>query len=165
MGEEKKEMYCSKCGSEHEINAKFCTNCGNPLNEAVPADVAETEEIVNSLRETGNNNDYYQQTPYYEQKTVPVKESNGNIGFAIASMICGILSLLCCCLTGINAVFAIAAIILGIVSIYNKYDGRGMAIAGIVTGCIALVFFVILIVLGSLGFFNEFLNDLMYDFY
>lgn len=77
---------------------------------------------------------------------------NGSPGFAIASMILGILSLLCCCVSAFSLICAIVAIILGIVGIYNKYDGKGMAIAGIVMGSISLVVFVIIIVfVGSAG--------------
>lgn len=104
---------------------------------------------------------------YYQQQTAPAPQAagNGNIGFSIASMVCGILSIVCCCLSVISGIFALAAIVLGIISLYNKYDGRGMAIAGIVLGAVFLVFYILLIALGVFGGMAEMMRDWMYDFY
>ena len=68
---------------------------------------------------------------------------------AIVSMICGILSIptcFCSCFApGVNSPLALAAVVLGIISL-NKmksepqmWKGGGMAIAGIVTGGIGLI--------------------------
>lgn len=62
------------------------------------------------------------------------------LGFGIASMVLGIISLLCFC-TCINVVLAILAIIFGIIQIVS-YEGKGMAIAGIVTATISVILFV-----------------------
>ncbi len=64
------------------------------------------------------------------------EESKGYIGFAIASLVCGILSIICCCIPGLSSVLSIAAVALGIVTLVKGYEGRGFAIAGIVTGAI-----------------------------
>ncbi len=64
------------------------------------------------------------------------EESKGYIGFAIASLVCGILSIICCCIPGLSSVLSIAAVALGIVTLVKGYEGHGFAIAGIVTGAI-----------------------------
>lgn len=50
-------------------------------------------------------------------------------------------------------ILAIAAIVLGIIVLKNKYDNKGMAIAGIVTGGIALFIWLIILILGGTGVF------------
>ncbi len=73
--------------------------------------------------------------------TVAAPESNG---MAIAALVLGILSLVTFWLCGLGAVLGLVAIVLGAVALSkaNKTparDGRGQAIAGIVTGAIAVV--------------------------
>ena len=67
-------------------------------------------------------------------------EGGGNIGFSIASLICGIISMLCCICSCANLPLCIAAIVLGIITLTKHYDGKGMAIAGIITGGLGLIF-------------------------
>jgi hypothetical protein len=87
------------------------------------------------------------------------------VGYGITSMVCGILSLLTSCLSLIpyaGVVFLGMQVILGIVAICFgaaglKTQGRGMAIAGLVTGIIGVALFVLLlvIVLVFVGTFAE----------
>ncbi len=58
-------------------------------------------------------------------------------GLAVASLVLGILSLVTCCL-GIGAFLGLAAVILGGISLAKK-QGKGLAIAGLITGGIGLV--------------------------
>lgn len=112
---------------------------------------------------------YDSQHQYYS--TMPVEEpkrKGGYIGFSIASMVCGILSIICCCLAIYGIILAIAAIVLGIVTLCFKYDGKGMAIAGIILGGLGLilaVFWFISVSFGSAstsGILEEFSE--LYDF-
>ncbi|MDE6202725.1 MAG: zinc-ribbon domain-containing protein, partial [Lachnospiraceae bacterium] len=34
MSEEKKTIYCTQCGSENDVNSKFCSNCGSKLGQS-----------------------------------------------------------------------------------------------------------------------------------
>lgn len=88
----------------------------------------------------------YQQMPYYQQ---PVGNTyvqpagngtsgNGMVGFAITSLICGICSILACCVPFFDIVLAMTGLILGIVAIAKKYSGQGMAAAGVVCSAIGL---------------------------
>ena len=97
-----------------------------------------------------------------------MKEGGGNIGFAIASLVCGILSLLCCCLDLFSPILAIAAIVLGVITLCFKYDGKGMAIAGIATGGVALVFRIIILIIAfatGTTAYEEFMRGFMDEFY
>ncbi len=78
----------------------------------------------------GNNmyNNYYQQ---------PARKGNG-VGFGIASLVLGIVSLLLFC-TCINWITAILAIIFGIVQITANRE-HGLAIGGIITAGMSLLF-------------------------
>ena len=82
-----------------------------------------------------------------DNSSMPV--SNGNIGYSIASMVCGILSILCCCFTYLGIILAIAAIVLGIVSLKKNADGRGMAIAGLITGGVGAVLAIIVLIMAA----------------
>lgn len=71
-------------------------------------------------------------------------------GFAIASMVIGILSLvLCCCSEYIGLVLGILAIIFAVIA--KKQSPSGMATAGLVCGIIALVLSAVSIILGLLA--------------
>lgn len=74
----------------------------------------------------------------------PVNNANPNNGFAIGSLICGIVGILCCCCCGGGTVIGIVGIILAVVS-RGKNGGKmsGLAIAGLVCSIIASVFGII----------------------
>ena len=67
-------------------------------------------------------------------------------GFSIASMVLGIVSLVCCCIWYISIPCSILAIVFSIVG--KKKGGKGMATAGLVLGIIAIALYVLLVVLG-----------------
>ncbi len=75
---------------------------------------------------------------YYVQE----KKSNG---ICIASLVCGLVSFLGCC----NPFYlvSLAAVILGIVGVCGSYSGKGMAIAGIILGVLAVLIWVVLDIL------------------
>jgi len=83
----------------------------------------------------------------------------GNIsGLAITSMILGIVSLFLIFIPILGQLLPIVAIVLGIIGLRNinqdnTLSGKGMSIAGIVVGAVALVISVIIIV-GMVALFN-----------
>lgn len=90
-------------------------------------------------------NQPYGTAPVYNQ--VPV--ANPNNGFAIGALVCGILSVvLCCCVYGIlSLILGILAIVFAVLS--KKQNGgklSGLAIAGLICGCVGLLFSVIYII-------------------
>lgn len=89
-----------------------------------------------------------------ENKTAPVKDRKG---LAISSMVLGIIALVFFCLWYISIPCGILAIVFGILSI--KSTGKGMAIAGLVTGSIGFVLTVLIFVsLFIFGFTTAFLD-------
>lgn len=161
------KIYCTSCGAENETSAHFCVSCGAKLEpvvqepdinvneavETVTGDVVVDQDSVdadqNAYRNTYSQDTYTQTTQstqtYYSVPEEP-KKGGGYIGVAIASLICGILALICCpvaccgaCCGGFNILLAIAAIALGIITLVKAFDGKGMAIAGLICGGIALI--------------------------
>ena len=81
-------------------------------------------------------------------------------GLGIASMVLGIVSIVCCCIGGYAIITAILAIIFSAIRMKVKSDG--FAIAGLVTGIIGIVFngFIWIAYLAGL---EEYLYELAYE--
>jgi len=64
-----------------------------------------------------------------------------SVGLAVASMVLGILSIVCWCNLYLSLPMGIVGLVLGVVSVKGDKGGKGMAITGIVLSivCIALV--------------------------
>ena len=89
-----------------------------------------------------------------------VPQQNAGSGFAITSLVCGILSILCCyCTLGVTVIPAIMAIIFGIVA-QKKGQSKGLSIAGIITGVIGLLLslgmIIYIVFVGGLTFLESF---------
>ena len=182
-------MICKNCSAEIKEGSAFCQNCGYAVNSftapTTPAnnEVINTETVLNGepIQNTAQENTAVPPTmpeanvgqfpPAYIPPNVqngqfipPVENKNDPKGFAIASLVLGIVSLvttLCCC--G-GFVFSILAIIFGILG--KKSSKSSLATAGLVMGIIAVVFSIISIII-SLVFsatgmdvgIESFLND------
>ncbi len=87
-------------------------------------------------------------------------EPKPSSGFAITSLVCGILSILCCyCTLGVTVIPAIMAIIFGIVA-QKKGQSKGLSIAGIITGVIGLLLslgmIIYIVFVGGVAFLESF---------
>ncbi|NLC17767.1 MAG: DUF4190 domain-containing protein [Clostridiales bacterium] len=133
-----------------------------------------------SYGQQNNQPQYNQQQPQYQFGQPPYQQSynyqpgneqkNGGYGMAVASLVLGIFGVLfgCCSVWFINIPAAIAALILGIMSIRNKKAGKGMAIAGIILSSIALVIGILaligtIILLTNPYLYEEMLSDMFGD--
>lgn len=76
----------------------------------------------------------YNQSNLYQQPAPPRKAN----GFAIASMVCGIVSLVCCC-AGLGLPLGALALLFAILTRRKGQQMNPMAITGIVTGIIGLL--------------------------
>lgn len=65
-------------------------------------------------------------------------------GFAIASLVLGILSLVCCCFWYVSGIFAVIGLVFSIIVLVKHKPGRGMAIAGLICSAIGLIIAVIM---------------------
>ncbi|MGN1147527.1 MAG: DUF4190 domain-containing protein [Lachnospiraceae bacterium] len=84
---------------------------------------------------------YYQgqmQNSYIYQQPGQLPKNNGMIGFAITGMICGILSIISCCFSIVGILIAAVGLVFSIIALAKKYDGRGMALAGVICSAIGL---------------------------
>jgi hypothetical protein len=107
-------LTCSKCGAIQAEGSRFCSVCGNPVLEPQAAAPA---------------------VPLPPPVPAPIvaEETSGK---AVASLICGIINVF---------PFCVVAIILGHISLSQigksagRLKGRGLAIAGLVTGYLGLV--------------------------
>lgn len=178
--------FCSNCGAKLEKAKADTTECGKddpvfsaeqaaPVYEKVEAEIVNEEkkpvqdeiQINYGADEGTYSSGGYEssQSRYYSSNNaseVNYASSNGNIGIAIASMVCGILSLICCCFSLFSLVLGVAAVVLGIVCLSGKYEGKGMAIAGIITGGIGIFIWVIFILIGGSGMLMELMNEIAY---
>lgn len=140
-------MSCKYCGAPIVEGEKFCRNCGNaiPVTETVEVEtVSEPESVETTDTYEDSYENYYESSEEdsYEQpqfENYDNQTSGGGSGLAIASMVLGILSVVCCCLSFITVILGIAAVVCGVISIVKGYNGKGMAIAGIVTGGLGLL--------------------------
>lgn len=82
---------------------------------------------------------------YYDQNSYNSGEeenpNSGKKGFAVTSLILGIVSLVCCC-CGFGYITAPISIIFAIIVLVKKYGGKGMAIAGIIMSAICIILLV-----------------------
>lgn len=105
-----------------------------------------------------------QQTPYTPPAGQPPKQTDG---LGIASMILGILSLICCWVPFLGFLFGIIGLILGLCA--RRIDGKksGFAIAGIITSSIGVLLGIFMIIaaildIGTLDRYSDF--DYWYRF-
>ena len=115
---------CPECGIEISTEAKYCPYCGR---------------LIEGQR--------YQNTYYHQPEQ---NQHSGSSGLAIASMVLGVLSLVFMCL-GVGWIFGIIGIVLGLASLCRNNLGYNMALAGVITSGISLIFIVLIIFIGFLG--------------
>lgn len=166
-------MTCKSCGAEIADGAKFCENCGNKIEEPVNETVNEAANEVTEEKEPerveaevvsgGASESTYSESSAAAPAGADIEK--GPQGYSIASLVCGILGLLCCCCGWIGLVISVAGIVLGIIALNKNCEGRGMAIAGIVCGGIgALVALTGVIVAAATGSITDAMNvDEIYD--
>lgn len=136
-----------------------------PVQEEIQINYGAPQDAPGSAASQYSSYNTSGQVQYYSSENSTVTESNGCIGISIASLVCGILSLVCCCVYTVGILLAIAAIVLGIISLVKKFDGRGMAIAGIATGSIGIVLIILVVVLAASTAFADIWPEITNDLY
>ena len=116
------------------------------------------ESKVNAL------DNYYYTEPKDEVKEVnePVlekPEKPKTLLFAVLSLVFGILSVVCCCVTYLSLIFSVASIVFSIVSKKQLGYFNGLAIAGLILGIFGAVFGISMIVIEIA--FKEYLDELI----
>lgn len=111
------------------------------------ANNAVQEELPTYTESFGNAYSY--EAPVYEGATA--SEPKKLIGLSIASMVLGILSIVCCWIWYLGGFFALVGLVLGIISMVKKCSGKGMAVAGIICSAIGLIISAVMIVIVIAG--------------
>lgn len=156
---------CPTCQENYtDDTLNFCLNDGVTLVFA--KDDAPPTVFLNKPRETNPNWTGYQ-APTYENQQMAQRQTYGMYGqnqlrsilrnetLPSISLILGILSVLFMCCYGGGLITGIPAIITGFIGISNankdpmRYGGKGLAIAGLITGIvgtIATILFILLLI-------------------
>lgn len=103
--------------------------------------------------DNNNNISFEDLTGTSPRPQAPQKQTNG---FAIASMVLGIISVLCCCIGYISIILGILAIVFFAIDRKTNGKSNGMAIAGLILGIFGILMGVLAIVSSISGFMNEY---------
>jgi len=91
------------------------------------------------------------EAPFPPEPEAPLPAAEGTSGLAIASLICGIVSIASCCLIiGIPAIIT-GHMALGRIKISGQ-GGRGMALAGLIMGYVSIIATILFLLLGGLAY-------------
>jgi type IV pilus assembly protein PilA len=129
-------MFCTTCGTQNPEQARFCTNCGQPLAPA--ANMAPPPPI-----------------PPPPATGVPTATDARNDGKAVASLILGI-----CSLTILSILAGIPAVILGHMSrsdirkSMGRLKGDGLALAGLIMGYLSLLAIPVILIIAAIAIPN-----------
>ncbi|MBE5928056.1 MAG: DUF4190 domain-containing protein [Lachnospiraceae bacterium] len=133
----------------------------------------EPQQLPPYGQEAFNQNQYgqfnnYNQNPYQQNAYNPYEQQNTKKTLGIISLVTGILSVTCCCMSEMGIVFGIAALITGIISNKKKENAKGLAIAGIIMGSIAIFLGIIGVIIGaylvSTGVYDNLLDEFSQSF-
>ena len=106
------------------------------------------------------NNDERNQ---YTYQNVSSFDKPKTMAWSVASLVLGIISIICCCLGWTGLIFGVAAIIFSVISRKTLGYFDGMSIAGMITGIFGLVFGAVML-LGAMMLTEEFWNEFYYEF-
>lgn len=138
-GSQDGQQYSNNNNGYNQNNQQYSNN-NNGYNQNNQQYYNNNGYNQNNQQYYNNNNGYNQNGQQYYSYQGPRYDANGKIignGFGIAALILGIISLLMFC-TFINILPAVLAIVFGLIQI-TRYNQKGMAIAGIVTGAVSIV--------------------------
>ena len=89
-------------------------------------------------KQEGLNEAFSQPTKSPFDNAVLQDELQEKKGMAVASLVLGILGVLCCCVPALGPVLSIIGLVLGIISV-RKMTSKGLAIAGLVVSAIGVL--------------------------
>ncbi len=146
-------MYCKVCGKKLPDDAVRCDECGTPVDGASAEDSYSQNQTNGGFYQ--DNRNQYSEYSEYSQEPVYERQSGARRGFAITSLVLGIVGLvgICCSFMTwgvLSILLGIAGLIFGILGL--KSQSRGMAIAGIVMAVLNLIIGILLIVVIFVAF-------------
>lgn len=120
-----------------------------------------TEYTTDNGSYTGSYDGGSYQIPSYS--SAPVQNNT----MAIWSLVLGIISIVCCCWFGVlGMIVPIIGLVLGIIVLVQKKDGKGLAIAGVVCSGLSILFAILsIVILLALESADFNVNGVHYDSY
>lgn len=112
----------------------------------------------NSFHEYGNTEENSRHPDYAFEALGDLSKPKTR-AFSIASLILGILSLICCCGGFVGFAFGVLAIVFAIVARRHLGYFDGMSIAGMTCGIVGAVLGLLLGILSLSGFFDDIINS------
>lgn len=109
-------------------------------------------KIILTEEEKSMESENYQQMPVQQNNQQQFTRPQGSpgSGLAIASLVCGIVSLtVSCCIPYLPFVLSLLAVVFGGISLGKHRGGKGMAIAGLICGIVGLIPAIIVLVGGA----------------
>ena len=155
-------MFCYKCGSELREGAKFCSSCGQAINnnsqqtirrEYIP-NGNNVYQVTNSIR----YDQYGRQM--YNGGQAPIQNKPEALG--IASLVLGIFSIMLCFTSFFAFILGALAVVFGILQIKKKYS-IGLGIAGISTAVVGILLSLVIVLFVGSWFSNIFDTNSSYD--
>lgn len=127
--------------ASEDVSVDSLNDSVSDIEENVTGAAADMEDTVDNafeeMKGDAGSSDYEESS--YSSSDIYDDTQGGKPGFAIASLVCGCLSILCCCFGCCGFPVPVAAIVLGVMVIVKNLEGRSLAIAGIATGGVGLL--------------------------
>jgi hypothetical protein len=162
---DEEKVFCPICNYENQAGTAFCMNCGEKIEQPV----APWQEVAENPYYPSDEGNANQVTPPvyslrgYANATEPSAPApSGGSGLAVASLVCGIVSIVCCCVAPLTS---IGGLVTGIITLVQKKKGKGMAVAGVVLSAAAFVIYLILAIIYFVFIFNSVDVDSIYNQY
>lgn len=115
------------------------TQAASDMEDTVDNAFEEMKDDAKTSDSADDTGSSYYNAGSFSSSEIYDENQGGKVGFAIGSLVCGCLSILCCCAGCCMSVLSIAAIVLGVICIIKNLDGRSLAIGGIATGAVGLL--------------------------
>lgn len=155
-------MFCYKCGSKLIEGAKFCSSCGQAIDndnqKTIRRDLIPNSNNINQVTNAIRYDKYGY--PIYKGNQTPVLNRTEALG--IASFVLGIFSIIFCFFMPIAILLGIFAITFGIMQIKKRYS-IGIAIAGISTAVFGILLAIVIVAFTRNWSFNKFDTNTGYD--
>lgn len=149
-------MNCRKCGNEIKPGEKFCTNCGEVVDNQTNSDIINIPSDVIEISDDDANDNLVQniveeKLPYKTNLNKEKEEDDKDIKNVI-SLVIGIIAIILSCIFNIYVIpLSIIGLVLGIIS---KKKGL-LRIFGIITNILSIIIAVILVFIITAKEFNS----------
>jgi len=149
--------FCTKCGGQNPANSAVCAFCANPMS-VQPGN--NNPNVQSDIHNPVGQQPFNSGMPPHHGDFVPQPtQQNQTNTMGIVSLILGIVALVTGCVFSPMGGIGLASIILAAIGM-KKPSGKGMCLAGLIMGIVALF----IAVFGSIVFFSMGVYQDMFGF-